>query len=238
MDTKMLRLCLTLSVLLGLQITATGADQEVIDFCHEVYCLEPLSFTSHGTYEENEFPTLQWVVTEVSGMDMKNAVITGMDKLLKYSYFSNAAATIVPVSAPWVIQGHLVDGTVQQKFNVSLNLPPLIISPPEPTDPTVKIIKESSLHYFIRTFHDKTDVQNHGSLVKEFMKDLEDGQRSFYKSSFFIAWTFRHHNQDLGSLINEFIKDLDQDKRSFYRKFFYIGWFNTRGLKQIAFVKK
>ncbi|XP_067840026.1 uncharacterized protein [Heptranchias perlo] len=200
MDTKMLRLCLTLSVLLGLQITGTGADQEVADFCQQIICHHPTQIIQRNNYEEMEFPTFQWVETDVSGTDMKTALKTGLEKLLKYSNLSNAAETIVPVSAPWVIKGSLLNDKIQREFQVYLYLSPLVHSPPEPKDPTVLISTFPPFNFYIRTF--------------------------------------RHHNQEDGSLINEFIKDLDQDKRSFYRKFFYIGWYNTRGLKQIAFLKK
>ncbi|XP_067840126.1 uncharacterized protein [Heptranchias perlo] len=38
-----------------------------------------------------EYAAFQWIETEVNGTDMKTAVRTGLDKLLKYAHFSNAA---------------------------------------------------------------------------------------------------------------------------------------------------
>ncbi|XP_067840022.1 uncharacterized protein [Heptranchias perlo] len=186
MDTKMLRLCLTLSVLLGLQIPATGADQEVADFCQQVICHHPTQIIQLNDYEEMEFPTLQWVETDVSGTDMKTALKTGLEKLLKYSNLSNAAETIVPVSAPWGIKGSLMNGKIQREFQVYLYLPFSVHSPPEPKDPTVQTTTFPPFNFYFRTF--QHDNQEYGSRVREFMKDLNQDNRSFYRKFFYIGW--------------------------------------------------
>ncbi|XP_067840054.1 uncharacterized protein [Heptranchias perlo] len=139
-------------------------------------------------YELMEYPAFQWIETEVNGTDMKTAVRTGLDKLMKYAHFSNAADTIIPVSAPLGLTGFLVNGTLQQKFKISLIVPVQVVSPPEPTDQTVKIGTSPGAWCYVRVLDTKVYGQHYYELVMEFLNDLEQDKQSFEKRFFVISW--------------------------------------------------
>uniref|UniRef100_UPI00398ED567 heme-binding protein 2-like n=1 Tax=Pristiophorus japonicus TaxID=55135 RepID=UPI00398ED567 len=184
----MLRLCLTVSVLFGRQIAAKEEYHEGIDFCGDYGCPQPIEMIQFNNYDEMEYLPVQWIVTEVNGMDIKSALATGLDKLQNYSWFLNAADTIVPVSAPWGLQGYLVNGTIQQKFGVFVVLVPELTSPPEPTDPTIKIGMSHIGWFYVRTFDTKVDDQQYEGRVIEFLNDLEKDKQSFDRSFFYLVF--------------------------------------------------
>ncbi|XP_067839806.1 heme-binding protein 1-like [Heptranchias perlo] len=184
----MLRLCLTVSVLFGHQIAGKEVEQEMIDLCDDVFCIEPTEIIPYNNYELMEYAAFQWIETEVNGTDMKTAVRTGLDKLMKYAHFSNAADTIVPVSAPLGLTGFLVNGTLQQKFFITLTVPVQVVSPPEPTDQTVKIGTSPGGWYYVRVFDTKVYGQHYHELVMEFLNDLEQDKQSFDRRFFSISW--------------------------------------------------
>uniref|UniRef100_UPI00398F27F7 heme-binding protein 2-like n=1 Tax=Pristiophorus japonicus TaxID=55135 RepID=UPI00398F27F7 len=184
----MLRLCLTVSVLFGRQIAAKEQYQKLNDLCGEYDCPQSIKVIQFNNYEEIEHLAIQGIETEVTGTDIKSALATGLDKLKNYSWFSNAADTIVPVCAPWGLQGYLVNGTIQQKFGVFVVLVPELTSPPEPTDQTVKIRMLDPGWLYVRAFDTKVDDQQYEGRVIEFFNDLEKDKQSFDRSTFYIAY--------------------------------------------------
>ncbi|XP_072406811.1 uncharacterized protein [Chiloscyllium punctatum] len=146
----MLRIFLTVSVLFGHQIAAKDMEQEVIDLCTHVDCPEPEQVIQDKNYKEMQYPAIQWIETKVDDMDLVHAMDTGLKILLNYSAFNNAEETIVPVTAPWGISGHMANGTISKNYIVYLLLVPQVKSPPAPTDPTVKFGSVSDSWYFVR----------------------------------------------------------------------------------------
>ncbi|XP_078397472.1 heme-binding protein 2-like [Cetorhinus maximus] len=172
----MLRLFLTVSVLFWHQLA--GQD-EVENFCYENGCIEPAEVIVDKNYEEKKFLHFQAVATVVTGMDMNRAIETGLERLFNYSHFSNAAGTIVPISAPWTVSGSMEKGTMEQTFVISVLIVAEVISPPEPTDQTVQLWSGSSDWYYVRAFDQKLDGQQYEKLVTEFLKDLEQDNQNF-----------------------------------------------------------
>ncbi|XP_078397474.1 heme-binding protein 2-like [Cetorhinus maximus] len=175
----MLRLFLTVSVLFWQQLAAQDELQEVIDFCNESDCIEPAEVIQHMNYEEEEFLHFQWIGTMVHGMDLNSAIETGLDRLFNYSHFSNAAGTIVPISAPWVVSGYMENGTMGQALLISVTIVAEVINPPEPTDQTVQLGSMPADWCYIRTFDQKVDGQQYEGHVTEFQQDLEQDNRHF-----------------------------------------------------------
>ncbi|XP_078397478.1 heme-binding protein 2-like [Cetorhinus maximus] len=172
----MLRLFLTVFVLFWHQLAALD---EVNNFCHQKHCIEPTEVIQHKNYEERKYQPFHWIYTTVAGMDMNRAVETGLKKLFSYSHFSNAAGTVVPISAPWGVIGQLANGKIQQAFRVSIVIVPEVISPPEPTDKTIKLKKEPTSSYYARTFDKKVDEQQYEELVNKLQQDLQQDNRQF-----------------------------------------------------------
>ncbi|XP_041044535.1 heme-binding protein 2-like [Carcharodon carcharias] len=192
----MLRLFLTVSVLFWHQL---AAQDEVDNFCRENDCTEPAEVIVDKNYEEVEFQHVQWVETTVHGMDMNHAIETGLDKLFNYSHFANAAGTIIPISAPWGVHGDIVNGKMDQAFRVYVMIVPEVISPPEPTDQTVKIARVPTSSFYLRTIDRKVDEQQYEELVTKFQQDLEQDNQHFYPS-FFIALYNTHGLMQIGFL--------------------------------------
>ncbi|XP_078398999.1 uncharacterized protein LOC144681147 [Cetorhinus maximus] len=192
----MLRLFLTVSVLFWHQL---AAQDEVDIFCHENHCAEATEVIQHKNYEEKKFLHPQWVETTVHGMDINRAIETGLERLFNYSHFSNAAGTVVPVSAPWGVIGHLASGKVEQTFRVYVTIIPEVISPPKPTDQTVKTGRQPTSSYYLRAFDRKVDEQQYEELVNKFQQDLQQDKRNIYPS-FFIALYNTHGLMQIGFL--------------------------------------
>ncbi|XP_078397477.1 heme-binding protein 2-like [Cetorhinus maximus] len=183
----MLRLFLTVSVLFWQQL---AAQDEVNNFCVENDCIEPAEVIVDKNYEEKKFLHFQYVQTLVTGMDMNRAIETGLERLFNYSHFSNAAGTIVPISAPWTVSGFMEKGTMEQTFIISVMIVAEVISPPEPTDQTVQLWSGSSDWYYVRAFDKKVDEQQYEKLVTEFQQDLEQDNQHFDPR--FIIFFFTH----------------------------------------------
>ncbi|XP_078397511.1 uncharacterized protein LOC144680419 [Cetorhinus maximus] len=190
----MLRLFLTVSVLFWQQL---AAHDKVDIFCRENHCVEPAEVIQHKNYEEKKFLHPRWLETMVHGMDINRAIETGLERLFNYSHFSNAAGTIVPISAPWGVIGQLASGKIEQTFRVYVSIVPEVISPPEPTDQTVKIVREPPSSYYLRTFDRKVDEKQYEELVKKFLRDLEQDNRHVYPR-FFIALYNTHGLMQIG----------------------------------------
>ncbi|XP_078397482.1 heme-binding protein 2-like [Cetorhinus maximus] len=184
----MLRLFLTVSVLFWQQL---AAQDEVENFCYENDCIEPAEVIVDKNYEEKKFLHLQAVQTVVTGMDMNRAIETGLERLFNYSHFSNAAGTIVPISAPWTVSGYIENGTMEQTFLISVLIVAEVISPPEPTDQTVQLRSQPSDWYYVRAFDKKVDEQQYEKLVTEFQQDLEQDNQHF-DPRFIIAFLNTH----------------------------------------------
>ncbi|XP_078397490.1 uncharacterized protein LOC144680394 [Cetorhinus maximus] len=184
----MLRLFLTVSVLFWHQL---AAQDEVDIFCDENDCTEPAEVIVDKNYEEEEFQHFQWARTTVTGMDMNRAIETGLERLFNYSHFSNAAGTIVPISAPWVVSGYMENGTMGQALLTSVMIVAEVINPPEPTDPTVQLGIQPTDWYYVRDFDQKLDGQQYEKLVTEFQQDLEQDNQHF-DPRFIIAFFNTH----------------------------------------------
>ncbi|XP_072407044.1 heme-binding protein 2-like [Chiloscyllium punctatum] len=188
----MLRVFLTVSVLFGHQIAAKDIEQEVIDLCTHVDCPEPEQVIQDKNYKEMQYPAIQWIETKVDDMDLVHAMDTGLKILLNYSVFNNAEETIVPVTAPWGISGHVVNGTISQNYIVHLLLVPQVKSPPAPTDPTVKFGSVSDGWYFVRAVDRKLEEKQYEEHVLEFLKDLEEDNQPFepgdFSLNFYCKW--------------------------------------------------
>ncbi|XP_041044523.1 heme-binding protein 2-like [Carcharodon carcharias] len=172
----MLRLFLTVSVLSWQQL---AAQDEVENFCYENDCIEPAEVIVDKNYEEKKFLHLQAVQTVVTGVDMNRAIETGLEKLFNYSHFSNAAGTIVPISAPWGVFESIENGTMEQTFIIYVLIVAEVITPPEPTDQTVQLESRSFDWYYVRVFDQKVDEQQYEKLVTEFRQDLEQDNQHF-----------------------------------------------------------
>ncbi|XP_041044255.1 uncharacterized protein LOC121278171 isoform X2 [Carcharodon carcharias] len=168
----MLRLFLTVSVLFWQQL---AAQDEVDNFCYENDCIEPVEVIVAKNYEEKKFLHPQGVETVVRGMHMNRAIETGLERLFNYSHFSNAAGTIVPISAPWVVSGSMENGTMEQTFIISVLIVAEVITPPEPTDQTVQLGSRPSEW----AFDQKIDGQQYEKAVTEFRQDLEQDNQHF-----------------------------------------------------------
>ncbi|XP_078397493.1 heme-binding protein 2-like [Cetorhinus maximus] len=192
----MLRLFLTVSVLFWQQL---AAQDEVDIFCQENDCAEASEVIVDKNYEEKEFRHAQWVETTVHGMDINRAIETGLERLFNYSHFSNAAGTIVPISAPWGAHGVITNGKMDQTFRVYVMIVPEVISPPEPTDQTVKIARGPISSFYIRNIDRKVDEQQYEELMNKFQQDLEQDNQHFYPF-FFIALYNTHGLMQIGFL--------------------------------------
>ncbi|GCB76453.1 hypothetical protein scyTo_0018345, partial [Scyliorhinus torazame] len=102
--------------------------------------------------------------------------------------------TIVPVSGPWGVYGYLENGKIQQRFRVFVLIVPEVINPPEPTDPTIKIITESPVWFYTRDFDKKVDEQQIEERVIQFQKDLKQDNQPFIGTYFSIV-VFNTHGQ-------------------------------------------
>ncbi|XP_072911522.1 uncharacterized protein [Hemitrygon akajei] len=187
---KMLRLCVTLCVLLRLQAAVTGGRDLVEESCQSIICYPISKVAVYDEYEEVEVPSLHWLYTSVNGTDLETAANIALDRLLDYSYLNNAAETIVPVSAPWsvYINWQLANGIAKPEFTFYILLPLEVQSPPEPRDPRVQIDimpQEAGYESYWITEQKNEDYLK---LANDLKRHLEDDQRSFDSSGFYITW--------------------------------------------------
>ncbi|XP_072356688.1 heme-binding protein 2-like [Scyliorhinus torazame] len=188
----MLRIFLTVSVLFWNQLAAQNAVKEMIELCEQDDCPEPAVVIEDKNYEEMEYRFRQWIQTEVHAVNFKSAMEIGLGKLFNYSRCGNVAGTVVPVSGPWGVFGYLQNGEIQQRFTVYLLIVSEVIDPPEPTDPTVKIVFAPPVWYFARDFDKKVDEQQIEERVIQFQKDLEQDNQPFNRTFFVIAFFNTH----------------------------------------------
>ncbi|XP_072356290.1 uncharacterized protein [Scyliorhinus torazame] len=183
----MLRIFLTVSVLFWNQLAARDPAEEVLNFCQDEDCLKPVEAILGRSYDELEFDFRQLVVTDSIGSNVRLVVDDGLFKIANYSLGENAAGTVVPVSAPWGADGYLENGTIQQRFKVFLPIVPQVINPPEPTNPTVKIVTEPPIVYFVRGFDEVVDDEQIKVRVIQFLNDLEEDNQPFNRARFVLA---------------------------------------------------
>ncbi|XP_038654952.1 uncharacterized protein LOC119967021 [Scyliorhinus canicula] len=183
----MLRIFLTVSVLFWNQLAAEKAVNEVIDFCQDADCLEPVEAILGKNYNELEFDFRQWIATDAYGDNIQDAVDFNLMKFFNYSRCGNVADTIVPISAPWGFRGYLENGTVQQIFKVYTLIVPQVNDPPEPLDPTVKIGIGTPIWFYTRSFDHSFHPPEVKELVTQFMGDLEKDNQPFNRTTFIIA---------------------------------------------------
>ncbi|XP_055492372.1 uncharacterized protein LOC129697688 [Leucoraja erinacea] len=185
-EPKMLRLCLTLSVLLGLQVAGTGADHSVGEACKNSICLPLKKLIKYDTYEELYLPELRWLSTFVKGADLNTAIDIAISRFFKYSRFNNSADTVVPLSIPWSVYVPLTFEIPTSGFLVSISLPAGIVDPPAPNDPSVQLLQSPEVQSYVRTFTEKTE--DYDQLIDEFKRDLEKDNRSFNNTGVYINW--------------------------------------------------
>ncbi|XP_043558653.1 uncharacterized protein LOC122555983 [Chiloscyllium plagiosum] len=205
------RIFFTVSVLFGHQIAARDPEQEVIDLCKGVDCVGPDQVIQDKNYDEVTYINLQYVEAEVHGTDLEQVVELGLDKLFKYSRFGNAEETIVPITAPWVLTGCLVNGTFPQRFNVCVTI----------------VLQADWLQYNLRDFP-AFPVQ-----ASEIQQDLDNIW------DWADRWTIpnKTDGKQYEELVLDFMKDLEEDKRILNGKFI-IGWYKKGRRAQIAFEKE
>ncbi|XP_038654959.1 uncharacterized protein LOC119967029 [Scyliorhinus canicula] len=183
----MLRIFLTVSVLFWNQLAAQDPAEEALDFCQDEDCLKPVEAILGSNYDVLEFDFRQLVTTDCSGTNARLVVDDGLIKIANYSLGENAAGTVVPVFPPWGALGYLENGEVQQKFNVFIPIVPQVINPPDPTDPTIEIVIRPPTLYFVRGFDNKVDDEQIKVRVTQFMKDLEQDNQPFNRTTFTMA---------------------------------------------------
>ncbi|XP_072407085.1 uncharacterized protein [Chiloscyllium punctatum] len=187
----MLRIFLTVSVLFGHQIAARETEQEVIKFCNQVDCLKPDQVIEGKDYDEIEFPHIQWAETAVHvsvlKTDLEREMEISLDKLFNYAFFGNADETIVPLTAPWVCAGYVVNQTFSETVYVGVGIVPEVRSMPEPTDQTIKLKELTPGHYFVKTFHEKFEWEEYKELVLDFLKELEE-EKGTFEWRYIIVW--------------------------------------------------
>ncbi|XP_032876379.1 uncharacterized protein LOC116972901 [Amblyraja radiata] len=185
-EPKMLRLRLTLSVLLGLQVAGTGASKVVVEACKNMMCYAVTPDNEYDNYEEIQLTNVQWLYTFVSGKDLKTATKIALDKFFDYSRFGNAADTIVPISAAWAIYAPFENGKIKQEFSFFITLPLEVVSPPDPNDSSISVVFHPEHSGYVRTFEQKTE--DYERLASELKKDLEKDGRVFNNKYVYIAW--------------------------------------------------
>ncbi|XP_038654696.1 uncharacterized protein LOC119966789 [Scyliorhinus canicula] len=185
----MLRIFLTVSVLFWNQLAAEKAVEEALDICGETDCLKPIEIIKDKNYNELEVGFHRRVETEVHAVNFQSAMEIGLEKLFNYSRCGNAAGTIIPISSPWGVFGYFENGKIQQEFGVFVEIVPEVMNPPEPKDPTVKIVNVPHVWYYARGFDNKVDDEQIEERVIQLLKDLEQDNQPFNRKIFAIAFT-------------------------------------------------
>ncbi|GCB76874.1 uncharacterized protein [Scyliorhinus torazame] len=188
----MLRIFLTVSVLFWNQLAAQNVIEEALKVCEQTDCLKPTEIIKDKSYIEMKVEFHRRVEAEVHAVNFKSAMEIGLKKLFNYSRCGNVAGTIIPVSSPWGVFGYLENDKIQQKFRVFVEIVPEVMNPPEPKDPTVKIVKGPPVWYYTRNFDKKVDEKQIEERVIQLLKDLEQDNQPFNRTFFVIGISNTH----------------------------------------------
>lgn len=153
-------------------------------------------------YEMREYPESHWVQTVLSNINYKEAQYTMFMKLFHYISGQNADKKKIAMTCPVIMR--IIPGqgpACENNFTMAFYVSPSEGTPPQPTDPTVSLIKLPLLQAYAQSFGGYASMDKNIEHAKNMGEALKKAGKKFEDSFFYTAGydapfkLFNRHNE-------------------------------------------